>query len=267
MKRYFGILWIFIVSRLKGRFEYRAAFWMDLLFFILGYGTQAAVKVLLVSQFNTILGWSPLEVMLLYAYSLSAYTLCNAFMDGVMWDLSDNVRTGDFDQSMTKPMNPLLYEMVCSFSPYYFLHFLLSLGMIGLCVHWLGVALTAGKVAVLALSLVGGAMVQAGVLVLFAAATFILIQNPLTGDMLNKLRPVAEFPLAVFPKAVQIIYTTVLPLAFITYYPAQNMLGKNDFLLFPPVLQYGALPVGALVLFIAYHVWNRGLRLYKSTGS
>jgi ABC-2 type transport system permease protein len=267
MKRLLGILWIFMKSRIKGNYEYRAAFWLDTLIFVLGYGTQAAVMVLLVTQFGSINGWKPYEVMLLYTYVLSSYTLCNAFFSGVMWKLSSNIRYGDFDQSMTKPLNPLIYEIVCSFSPYYFLHFFLSLGMMCICIAGLGISLTIGKVVVLALSIIGGAFLQAGVLILFASATFILIENPLTGDFLNNIRPIYEYPISVLPKAVQILLTTILPLAFISFYPAQNLLSKSDFLMFSPVLQYGTLPIGVLVLLISFRVWNIGVRRYKSTGS
>lgn len=267
MKRIAGILWIFVKSRIKGNYAYRTAFWMDSLFFVFGYGTQAAVMVMLVSQFQTLHGWMPYEVMLLYAYVLSAYTLCNAFFDGVMWNLSDNVRNGNFDQSMTKPLNPLVYEIVCSFSPYYFLHFFISMAMVGVCVVGLGIELTVEKVVVLLISIIGGALLQAGVLILFASVTFVIIENPLTGYLLTKIRPLYEYPISVLPKAVQIILTTVLPLAFISFYPAQNLLSKNDFPVFSPLLQYMTLPVGLLVLFVAFRVWNVGIGRYLSTGS
>jgi len=267
MRRLPGILWIFMKSRIKGSYAYRAAFWLDTLIFVLGYGTQAAVMVLLVTQFGSINGWKPYEVMLLYTYVLSSYTLCNAFFSGLMWNLSDSIRYGDFDQSMTKPLNPLLYEIVCSFSPYYFLHFFLAIAMMGVCIAGLGISLTIGKAVVLALSVIGGALIQAGVLILFASATFVFIVNPLNGDFLNSIRPVYEYPISVLPKAVQIVLTAVLPLAFISFYPAQNLLTKSDFLMFSPVLQYGTLPVGLLMLFISFRIWNIGVRRYKSTGS
>jgi ABC-type uncharacterized transport system permease subunit len=99
MGRIAAIFWIFIKTRIKGNIQYRGAFWIDSVTFVLGYGTQAALMFLMVFRFDTINGWKPFEVMSLYAYILASYTLSNTFLSGVMHDLSHNIRTGDFDQS------------------------------------------------------------------------------------------------------------------------------------------------------------------------
>ena len=135
------------------------------------------------------------------------------------------------------------------------------------CIIGLDITLTVEKIIVLLLSIVGGALLQAGTLIMFAAATFVLIENPLTGNLVTKIRPLYEYPISVLPKVVQVILTTFVPLAFISFYPAQNLLSKSDFLIFSPVLQYGTLPVGVLVFYVAFHIWNIGVKQYRSTGS
>lgn len=267
MRKTLSVFAGFMRARILAGIQYRASFWIDTLCFVFGYGTQAALMYLLVTKFETINGWQPFEVMLLYAYVLATYTLANSFMAGIMWNLSWSIQSGDFDQSMTKPMHPMVYEMASSFSDYYFLHFFLALAMIGLCVFNLGVVPTAGRIVIALLSILGGALVQGGVMILFSSASFALINNPLSGDLYNNIRPVADYPLSILPKIAQFILTAVVPLGFVSFYPAQNLIGKNDFLFFPTWVQYMSLPVGIAFFAIALIVWNAGMRGYKSTGS
>jgi ABC-2 type transport system permease protein len=76
-----------------------------------------------------------------------------------------------------------------------------------------------------------------------------------------------EYPLSLYPKILQILLTVVVPFGFITFYPAQFFLSKNDFLMFNPVLQYLNPLVGIVVLCAAFFVWNQGLKRYNSSGS
>jgi ABC-2 type transport system permease protein len=267
MRRIARIFWLFMKTRIKSTIQYRGSFWIDSVTFVLGYGTQAALMYLMVSPFETINGWKPFEVMTLYAYILASYTLANSFLSDIMHRLSETIRSGDFDQSMTKPLHPLVYVMAHSFSSYYFLHFFLALGMIFFCAANLSIPFTVSNMFVLAVSILGGALIQGGIWILFSAISFVLINNPLDGNFYNHIRPAAEYPLSAYPRAIQIIFSSVAPLAFAAFYPAQHLLGKNDFLFFPRVVQYVSLPVGAVFFFISYKIWNYAMKQYKSTGS
>lgn len=267
MKKVLSVLWVFIKTRIKGGYEYRMAFWIDAFSFILGYGSQALLMVLLVKTFDSINGWKPFEVMLLYAYTLASYTLINAILGGVMWDLSKRVRSGDFDQTLTKPMHPLIYEVVSSFSEYYFLHFLMAIGMIAVGVSQLDITLNFGRVLNIIASVVGGALIQGGVLILFSTASFFLINNPLSGQFYTNIRTLIEYPLNIYPMGMQFILSTIIPLALVSFYPVQNLTGRADFGMFPPIMQYCTLPVGIIFFYIAYTVWTVSTSKYKSTGS
>lgn len=267
MKKTLAVLLLFMKNKTKGRYEYRVSFWIDSVSFVLGYGAQALMMVLLTQKFETINGWRPVEVMLLYAYTLASYTLANTVMSDVMWRLSQRIRTGDFDQTLIKPMSPLAYEIVSGFSAYYLLHFVLAVGMVALGVAGLGVRVTILTVVQIACGIVGGAAIQAGVLLMFSAASFFLINNPLSGTFYSNIRPLFEYPITIYPKFLQILLTVVVPLAFVSFYPVQQISGRADFGLFPPVFQHLTLPVGLAFLAIALWVWRAASRHYTSTGS
>lgn len=268
MRRYIRIMRIFMGCRIKSQLEYRGAMWSDFIFYVFGYGTQLALIYLLINRFETLGDWGPYEVMLLYSMSILSYTLGCAFFMGPAMGLTEKIREGHFDQSLTKPLNPLAYEIAANFSGRYLFHTTLGIVMISIPIIGLGIVMTPEKILVLILSMIGGAMIQGGVWLLFSSASFFLVgDNPLVYDLFVRIRETAEMPISIFPAFVQIIMTVIVPFAFVTFFPAQHLLDKDDFLMFSPVLQYLSPLVGVITLLVAGFVWLRGVNHYKSSGS
>jgi ABC-2 type transport system permease protein len=268
MRKYWGSLAIFMKNEILAKFQYRGALWADLIFFVFGYGTQFLLIFLMVGKFGTLGGWNKYEVMLLYSMSILTYTLACAFFRGLFDDVPEKIRNGDFDQTLTKPMNPLAYEIVSAFSAYYSVHVLLGIAMLVFSFSMLHVHFTVVKLLMLILTLAGGTMIQGGILILFSSASFYLIgDNPLVYGIFVALRSLIENPISIFPRFVQVLLTVLIPFAFVSFYPAQYFLGKNDFLMFHPILQYLTLFIGIMTVGLAGLIWLYGVRRYESSGN
>ena len=76
-----------------------------------------------------------------------------------------------------------------------------------------------------------------------------------------------NYPITIFPKAIQFILTFLLPFAFLNFYPASALLGKAIPQGYPAILPFLSPLVGALVFALSVLLWNWGLKHYKSTGS
>ncbi len=268
MKKYWGSFSIFVKNETLAKFQYRGALWADLIFFVFGYGTQFFLVFLTVGKFGTLGGWNQYEVMLLYSMSILTYTLACAFFRGPFNDVPEKIRNGNFDQTLTKPMNPLAYEIISAFSAYYSVHVLLGIVMLVFSFCMLNVHFTLIKLLMLILTLIGGTLIQGGILILFSSASFFLIgDNPLVYGIFVTLRMLIENPISIFPHFIQIFLTVIIPFAFVSFYPAQYFLGKNDFFLFHPVLQYLTPFVGIVTVGLAGLVWLKGVSRYESSGN
>lgn len=253
---------------MKSKFEYRGAFLADAAGFLLGYGTQFLLIWVLVTKFQMIRGWKPFEVMFLYAMTILSYTFAFAFLGSVTQGIQRKILYGDFDQSLTKPMNPFTYEVASAFSSYYFTHFLVALGLLVICLVNLGIHLTIIKLFFLILFIAGSALIQGGFMLLLNSASFwFLGNNSPARDIFMSCRQLVTYPLSLYPKALQIFLTAIIPFGFISFYPAQYFINKNDFLMFNPVLQYLNPLVGILVFIFAYWVWSQGIKRYQSSGT
>ena len=89
----------------------------------------------------------------------------------------------------------------------------------------------------------------------------------LTDLLISATKEATVFPISIYPLAVRLLLTFVLPVAFVTYYPAQQLLQKDEFLGMPELFQFGAPVVALVMLCVSYSLWCSGLRRYHSTGS
>jgi ABC-2 type transport system permease protein len=131
-----------------------------------------------------------------------------------------------------------------------------------------GVPFTAANVAVALAAAVGGAMILFSFILMVATVSFWHTRTGKLQDLVQASgRAFAEYPLTIYPTGVRWLLTLVLPLALVTYYPAQRLLGRNESGALLPMLSLAAMPMGLLLLLLAGLFWRAGLRHYQSTGS
>ena len=76
-----------------------------------------------------------------------------------------------------------------------------------------------------------------------------------------------QYPLTVYPIEVVRAVTFLLPLAFVNWYPALYLLGREDPFGLPAVLQLLSPVAAAALALVAAVGWRSGVRHYRSTGS
>jgi ABC-2 type transport system permease protein len=172
VNRFLGILTIYFKASMKSKFEYRGAFIWDAVGFILGYGTKFTLMWILITKFKYLNGWSPFEVMFLFSLSISSYTLASIFLGASTSQLPKKILNGSFDQSLTKPVNPFLFEVASAFSSYYFTHFIVSFTFLLICIVNLGIQFNVLKVLFLIVFIFGSALIQGGMMILLNSVSF-----------------------------------------------------------------------------------------------
>jgi len=265
--QYLSLYLEFIKINLYSMIQYRVAYLTSTLAQALDYGVSFILIWVMIYRFGTLNGWLPYEVMFLYALSLCSYAIAGFFLFITMSNLSGMIQTGEFDEVLTKPMNPLLYLASRNFSPGYVSHIALSVAIMAVCLVNLEIKITPLKIAFLCLCILGAALIQGAAFLFTSVPSFWITQNRLKEILFHQLRSFIEYPISLYNKFVQVTLTLVIPYAFINFYPAQFFLGKQDFLMFNQSLQYLTPLIGLILFILAYKFWNFGLRHYKSTGT
>lgn len=269
MKRYFKLFAAFFQVAVRKEMAYRGAYLAGFVGFWIDNGAVFAKLYILTSSFALLGGWNGSEVMVLYGLVMMSFAIGASFFFNLYRGLSGRIRSGEFDASLTKPIHPFLHEVLSSgFNLAYISHFSLALIILLLALSDLGYRFTAGSVLFLILAVTGASLLQAAILIAFSTMSFFTVgSNPLADFLMWNLYEFANYPLTIFPKALQFIITFVLPYAFISFYPAAALLGKDIPAGYPACLPYLSPLAGLLLFLLSIRLWNWGLKNYKSTGS
>jgi ABC-2 type transport system permease protein len=250
--------------------EYRVSFLLDTFGAFVGNLADFAAVWVFFNVTPTLGGWTLPEVGLLYGLSSIAFALADMFASGFDYSYfgPTMIRLGFFDQVLVRPVSPFLQILGAQIVPRRLGRlaqgaFILALALPGLDVTW-----TAGKVAFAGVTVLGGMLLFFGLFVLGAAASFWTIDSL---ETLNTLtyggQMMSSYPMSIFQEWLQRLFTFVIPIAFVTYYPALWLLGKPDPLGGPTWLAFLSAPICALVCYLCVRAWWVGVRHYQSTGS
>jgi len=76
----------------------------------------------------------------------------------------------------------------------------------------------------------------------------------------------AQYPIDIYSSWLRRFLAYIVPLAFVTYFPALYILGKDDPLGLPRFLEFSSPLVAAAAAVVASFVWRFAVRHYRSAG-
>jgi ABC-2 type transport system permease protein len=259
-----GLFWHFMTLRWRERMEYRGAFLLGIVAQGLAYLAGFTMIWVLVHRFNTIDGWDWEEIAFLYALELVTYAI-GASVAYSQTEVERLVQTGTFDGLLVRPMNPYLALSAQQFNVGYLSHFIIALSIFAWSIGNLTIDWTPASVAFLLLAILGGSLLQAAVLTLLGSWAFTAVRASFLFGFAGSLRTFITYPVGIYPAMIQVVLTVLVPFAFINFYPASSLLGK-DGALFPGWIGWLTPVVGAVVFWLAYRVWMRGVNRYQGAG-
>jgi ABC-2 type transport system permease protein len=261
-----GIYRRLVGARIRSQVEYR----LSALLQLLGAGLLTAIDFVAIAvifaNVQELEGWTLGEVALLYALA----TISFAFTDLVIGHLDlfpQMIREGTFDQLLVRPL-PSLFQVVASdFAVRRLGKVLQGVAVLVFALASVDVDWTVGRVLAIPLAIVAGAVIYGAVWVALATIAFWIVDaiefvNAFTygGSYLS------QYPIGVFARWLRGVVIFVVPLAFVAYFPALYVLGKDDALGLPEALQYASPVVAVLATVAAGAVWRNAVRHYRSAG-
>jgi len=117
-------------------------------------------------------------------------------------------------------------------------------------------------------AIAGGACLFSGLFVLQAAMCFWTVESI---EIMNCATyggvETAQFPLTIYKPWFRDVFTFVVPLATINYFPAHAIIGIPDRLGSSLAVQWASPLAGVFFLILCLQVWRIGVKRYTSTGS
>ncbi|MGO4371488.1 ABC-2 family transporter protein [Paenibacillus sp. MCAF20] len=121
----------------------------------------------------------------------------------------------------------------------------------------------------LILVLIGGILIRAALFTSLGAIAFWTKRNgSMVGFALTMLERATMYPLSMYPYFLQALFTFVIPIGFISFYPAAEFLGTdNGGLELPLSFALWTPAVGLACFLLASVIFRYGMKNYESAGS
>ena len=231
--------------------------------FLQWFGGYYFIKILAV-RFNGIAGWGFPELIFLFSLSLISHGL-NVIFFIQTWQIGRMIIKGEFDQILLRPMDS------------FFLFIVRNVNFIGIADLIPGLIVFAYACKLLHFDFNPASMFKILVVVLGATlirTSIFLITNSvsfwsnnrdrMTFLVLESVQNCSMYPLKIFPDFFQVVLTFILPIAFISYYPSTELLGKNQAQL---PFTFIAFAIGLVLFAVGYCIFNKGIKKYESVGN
>jgi len=231
------------------------------------YLTGILLLYYMVENFHSLAGWSFPQLAFMYGLGYLSHGVMMVFSVQNWW-IGTYVLRGEFDRMLLRPLSVFF-----QFSAMYF-------NVIGLMDLFVGAAIffyacdlvhfewtwlsTINIILVIAAS----SLLRSAIFTIFCSTAFWTKRSQSMVMLLNEfMDKTTMYPLSIYPHAVQMVLTLVIPIGFISYYPACAILGKSSSIELPVEISIWTLLTSITVHLLSRLVFRLGLKKYESTGS
>ncbi len=251
------------VQYVKARMQYRDDFIICSIGMAFSCVTTIFVFRIFFNTIPNLAGWSFDEILFIYAFFLLSITPVQFFVDNI-WFLRYDIISGAFVKYYLKPINILFYYMservdVKGFSQ-------LGLGVATLIYASFRLHMVWNPIRILLMGVAwfSAALTAMSIFIIAGSTGFWLLGGSLPGlNLAIKIRDFSPYPTTVFTGVFRVLFTFLIPIGFVAFYPSQLFLRPGS----APLLAYLSPVVGIGFFLLAYFIWSKGVDAYAGTGS
>jgi ABC-2 type transport system permease protein len=254
-------------ARIRSDLQYRASF---VLYFLGQFGATfldfLAIAVVF-GQIELLAGWTFAEVAFLYGTTGVAFNLADIFVSEVEY-LAERIRTGTFDRLLLRPISPLLQLLGEEFALRRFGRLAQSSVVLGVAMAAVDVDWTIGRIVAVPALVFTGAVIFGAIWVIVGSLAFWTTDgNEVANAFTYGGNLMTQYPMGLYGRWLLRLLGFFIPLAFVNYFPALYVLGRDDTLGAPDFVRFLSPVVGVATVVVARLTWGYGIRRYTSTGS
>jgi ABC-2 type transport system permease protein len=262
MTRYLNLYWTFLIQRLKILMEYRMNFIIGAASTIFQQGASVLTVWVIMQQIPSLNGWSFNQVLLIFGMITLSKSINHMFADN-LWTIGRQyIRTGGFDRFLVRPIDPLFHLLADRFCHDGVGNFVVGSILVAHASSALKIIWTPLNVFYLALAVLSGGFIFIALNLITGTSAFWIMDSVPVMRVVFDNHLFAQYPLAIYPKAINVLLTWLIPYGFASFYPASYLMGRDL-----GYLAWLSPVIAALLMLIGYRFWLFGLKHYASTGS
>lgn len=262
MRRYLRLLRIFWSATVQTELEYRLNFVSNALLSVF-WLVWAALGVGVYFRFGkSVNGWSYPELLAVMGWFFTINGLRQALIQPNLGRMTEYVRLGTLDYVLTKPIDSQFLVSFRHLGIYNLLDPLLGIGLMVAALIWRGEPVTPLNVAAWAVLGAAALSVVYALAVAIQSLALWAIGGESLDDLLQGVVEAGRFPVQMYRGFVRALLTFALPVALMTTFPVEALLGRTT-----PALIGGVALVAVGALVTASVVWRLSLRHYRGASA
>ena len=262
--RYLKLYSTYAKLSLMSKLVYKVNVIIGILAFLFMEATSLITLYVLVSSVPNIDGYSIYQIGMLFGLTNMAVGIDHLLTDK-LWNVAYfEVKLGKLDHMFLRPL-PVLFQVIASEVQLEALgELIIAVAMIIFCGSRVEIVGGIGAILLVILGIICAAIIISSFKIFVASLAFKFKRSGPLLQFIYNFSGFTKYPMKIYPKAIQVILTFVIPLGLCLFYPFEN--------LFAPVHNPGvivAMMLGFTLFFssICIFVWSKMVKMYESTGT
>ena len=245
----------------KSQLEYKSSFILTCIAQLLTLSLSSFMVFILMDKFHFLDNYDIYELMLGISIVQFGFSFSECFMRGFD-KFSEVIKVGGLDLMLIRPRNIYVQVFGSNIELTKLSRVLGSLVLFIIAISNID-SITWYGALYLFLLLVGSSMIYAALFIFSACFCFKTVEGlEFMNIFTDGSREFGQYPMGLFRREVILVFTFLIPLACVNYYPISYILGKSD------NIWYLISPLMTFILFIISIItFNRCIRHYEGTGS
>ncbi len=237
---------------------------IGILAFLFMEATSLFTLYILVSSVPSIDGYSIYQIGMLFGLTNMAVGIDHLLTDRLWMVAYFEVKLGKLDHMFLRPL-PVLFQVIASEVQLEALgELIVAIAMIIFCGSRVEIVGGIEAILLVILGIICAAIIISSFKMLVASLAFKFKRSGPLLQFIYNFSGFTKYPMKIYPKAIQVILTFVIPLGLCLFYPFEN--------LFTPAHNPGvivAMMLGFTLFFslICVFVWSKMVKTYESTGT
>lgn len=269
MEKILGYIKLFLLItyyNLKSRFIYRASFIFSILQSIFVSMLLVGTIWIMLAQFHDINGWNLYEIGFVFGIAKLIHAIITMFFS-TLWFMDMLVNHGELDKLLVKPRSPLFLLVFQRIEIHSIGEIIAYLTVVIYCAVNSGAKWGYTDIFNLIIFVISSCIIFFCLIFLTGLCSFWFLKTNSLRDFTNTIYScIIPYPLPSYGRVMQCLFTFIIPIGFIYYYPFLGLFGKSD-AMFSGYIAFLSPLVAVIMILISAASWKIGLRNYKSAGN
>ncbi len=262
MRKYFNVLKSFWLTAFAVQMEYQFNIFIEVIAMIASLTGSIFVLSLFFVQGGELGGWTWEEALIIQGIYTCLDGITNTWLRPNLGALVNYVREGTLDFVLLKPIDSQFYLSLRTLSPSGLPEIGLGLFLVFWAISKIGLTINFQTLVLSWVMLFVAILILYSIWFLISATTIWFVKTWNATEVLRAALASGRFPITAYPPTLRILFTVILPVAFLTTVPAEVILGQTSIL---------TLGLGIFFAFFAFTLsrlfWSFALRYYTSASS